>query len=638
MRTPIGILLYRFVILLFLYGICRMLFYAFNIGLFPGVTGYDLLIMELGGMRFDISAIMYLNLLYFLLQIIPFKFRHLPIYQKSIDYIFYVTNAIGLALNCIDFIYYRFTMRRTTVIVFDEFKNEENYWQLAYHFFIDYYYILLIWIGLVWLMIYLSKKIKVATKISGNSIRYYSLQSSGFVIVPLLIVLGIRSGLPPKQDFPLVPSDAGQYARHPNDIAIVQNTAFCMLRTSHKPVFKKQHYFDEATLETIYSPLHNPTPDSNFVAKNVIIIIVESFGKETIGVYNKHLENGNYKGYTPFIDSLAAHALIFPNSHANGRISIEGSPSTLASIPSLQESFTHTFYAANQLHSLPNRLATKGYSSMFAHGAPNGSLGLNAFAVAAGFEKYVGKDEYNNDDDYDGVWGIWDHLFLPYFANQCTELKTPFCASVFTTSSHHPYKLPEGLADEFEPGTLEIHKSIRYADYSLREFFNEAKKQPWYNNTIFVITGDHTCSPYHDEYKTTVGAFGVPLIFYSPDASLLGLDKRTAQQIDILPSVLSYLNYDEPFFAFGKDLFNQSVDNIAVNYTGNTFQLIWDNWVIQHDMENTIALYDLSTDPLQKDNLVEKNPAEQSRMEKKVKAVIQQYNNRMVENRMTYEQ
>ena len=415
LQTPIGVLVYRFFILLFLYGICRILFYAFNISLFPEVTAYDFFIMELGGMRFDISAILYINLLYFILQIIPFKFRHRRIYQKIIDYIFYITNAIGLACNCIDFIYYRFTLRRTTFIVFDEFKNEENYGQLAYHFLVDYYYIFLIWIGLIWLMIFMSKKIRVRQILMVNNFKYYAYQYSAFIIIPVLMVIGIRSGLGPKQDFPLVPSDAGQYVKHPNDIAIVQNTPFCLLRTLSKTAFKKQHYFDEVTLNSLYSPIHTPAHDLNFNAKNVVVIIVESLAKEPIGVYNKHLEGGNYKGYTPFIDSLAEHSLVFLNSYANGRISIEGGPSVLASIPSLQESFTHSFYYTNNFHSLPNRLSKKGYSSLFAHGAPNGSLGLNAFAVAAGFDTYAGKNEYNNNKDYDGVWGIWGSSFPSVF-------------------------------------------------------------------------------------------------------------------------------------------------------------------------------------------------------------------------------
>jgi len=634
MRSPLVVLIYKLSIVMFLYTVCRILFYSFNMGLFPDVNVGLFTIMLLGGLRFDLSAILYFNLLFILLQLIPFKFRHLPKYQKGLDYLFYFTNAIGLALNCIDIIYYRFTQRRTTLLVFDEFRNEQNYLQLAKHFFLDYFYILLIWIVLVALMVWLSRKLKVgAPKWSG--IKYYT---SGTIILAVFVgltVIGLRSGLPPKQDFPLAPSDAGQYTLHPNDVAIVQNTPFCMLRTVQNTVYKRQNYFQEEELNAIYSPIHRPDSVGEFKKMNVVLIIVESLGKETLGFYNPQLDNGTYKGYTPFLDSLAEHSLVFMNSFANSRISIEGTPAVAASIPSLQESFTQSFYANNKINSLASCLSEKNYESVFAHAAPNGSLGLNAFAVMAGIKKYIGKNEYNNDADFDGVWGIWDHKFLPFFARECTRLQQPFIATLFTTSSHHPYKIPAELSNNFAEGTLPIFRSIRYTDYSLRKLFSEASHQPWYDNTIFVITGDHTCSRYHDVYKTSLGAFGVPLIFYTPGKQLPARkDYGVAQQIDIMPTILNFLGYDKPYFAFGKDLLDDRQDKFAINYAGNAFQLIWDNWVLQHNTEASIALYNWKIDPLLKNNLVGKNDSVQFRMERKIKAIIQQHNNRMIDNQL----
>ena len=634
MRSPVGILAYKLSVIMFLYSVCRILFYLFNMGLFPGVNVNLFVIMMFGGLRFDLSAILYINLLFILLQLVPFKFRHSLNYQRRLDILFYATNAIGLALNCIDIIYYRFTQRRTTVIVFEEFKNEQNFLQLAKHFFLDYYYILLIWIFLILVMVLLTRKVKVLVPLC-SGLMYYALNTLILLALLTLTVIGLRSGLPPKQDFPLVPSDAGQYTVHPNDIAIVQNTAFCMLLTSGKPVYKKQDYFPEVDLASNYSPVHRPDSVREFKKMNVVLIIVESLGKETLGFYNRQLDNGTYQGYTPFLDSLAEHSLVYMNSFANSKISIEASPAVLASIPSLQESFTQSFYANNAINSLASCLSKKGYETMYAHGAPNGSLGLNAFTVIAGVSKYIGKDEYGNDADYDGVWGIWDHKFLPFFARECTKLQQPFQATVFSVSSHHPYKMPVELANHFAEGLLPIFKSIRYADYSLRKFFDEASRQPWFDNTIFVITGDHTCARYHEESKTSLGAFGVPLIFYTPGKQFLNSkDYRVAQQIDIMPTILNYLGYDKPYFAFGKDLLNDREDRIAITYTGNAFQLIWDSWVIQHNSSKTLALFNLKNDPLMRSNLVGKNDTIQNRMENKIKAIIQQYNNRMVDNKL----
>ncbi len=591
----------------------------------------------MGGLRFDLSAILYTNLIYAFLLLIPFRFRLHATYQKSLDYLFYFTNSIILALNCIDFVYYPFTQRRTTLIILDEFKNEQNYLQLATHFLISYAYILLIWIAMILVMIWLSKKVRF-TPFKWKGYKYYLLNTLVMIVYFGMMVIGLRSGLPPKQHFPLMPSDAGQYVSNPNDVALVQNTPFCLFLTWDKPVLKKQEFFPEKELASIYSPIHLPDSTLHQKKMNVVIIIGESLGKEAIGFYNKTLDNGTYKGYTPFLDSLAEHSLVYLNSFANSKISIEASPSVLASIPSLQESYTLSFYADNKINSLASCLSIKGYETAYAHAAPNGSLGLNAFAVIAGVSKYIGRTEYNNEKDFDGVWGIWDHKFLPFFARQCSELHPPFLSAVFTLSSHDPCKLPSdfhGIQDENVPKIL---KSINYLDYSLKLFFREASTQPWYNNTIFVITGDHTCTRYHEVYQNSLGSFGVPIIFYTPGKQLTpGCDiTRVAQQIDIMPTILNYLGYDKPYFAFGKDLFNPGTDNFAIDYIGNAFQMIWDNWVIQFDGTKTIALYNRGTDPCLRNNLLNKYPEKQNFLQQKIKAIIQQHNNRMVDNRLLY--
>ena len=575
--------------------------------------------------------------MYIILVLFPHRQHHKRGFIKWTNLLFYMTNGIALLLNCIDIIYYRFTNRRTSMMVFDEFSGETNYLQLTYHILLDYYYIGIIFIALIIGMVaFLRKEFFAKPYLSGW--KYFSINLILMSVFMGMSVIAVRGGLPPKQDFPLNPSDAGQYVQHPNDIAIVLNTPFTMLLSIDKPYYPvKQYYKTNQELEKEYSPVHKPDKLPVKRPLNIVVIMVESLGREVIGYYNQKLEDGKYKGYTPFLDSLCRHAYVFMNSYANSRISIEGTPAIAASIPSLEESFTVSLYSGNKINSLASCLKRVGYRTYYFHGAPNGSLGLNSFAKVAGFDYYIGTTEYNNDEDFDGTWGIWDHKFLPYMAIYLNKVQTPFLSYIFTASSHHPYKIPSELKDKFPDGTLQIHKSLSYTDYSLRLFFESARKQKWYRNTLFIITGDHTCTPYYPEFKTTTGVFAVPIIFYKPESDLVAIDSSVAQQIDIMPTILNYIGYDRPYMAFGQDLFKAGQYRFAVNYIGDAFQYIDDEWVLQFDLYKTVAMFHYKTDPLLEKNLVGKNLKVQELLERKIKAFIQQYNCRMVHNQLTIE-
>lgn len=633
---PITGVILQLGIMMALFTITRLIFYWFNLESFQTTTFSQLAIIFWGGLRFDLTAVIYLNILYSLLMLLPINGKSHPVYSAITHYIFYITNGIGLALNSIDFVYYKFTSRRTTVLVFEEFSNETNYLQLAYNFVFDYFLVVVIWLLLLGVLVFLSKKVVVSSKKITSLISFF-VQLVLFLMYSGLSIIGARSGLPPKQDFPLSPSDAGQYVENPGDIVLVQNTPFTMMMSLDKPKYAKQHYFKADALENEYSLLNSPDDSVAFNPLNIVVIMVEGLGREPVGVFNKNIENGTYKGYTPFLDSLANHSLIFLNSYANSRKSIEGSPAVLASIPSLQMSFTVSNYSGNKINSLPGKLSKKGYHTSFFHGAPNGSLGLNSFVTQAGIDHYFGKDEYGNNDDFDGVWGIWDHLFLPYAINTMDSFGEPFISTIFSSSSHHPYKIPEALTTKLPEGKIEIHKSIRYADYALRELFETAKTKSWYQNTLFVITGDHTCRSYYPEYQTSVGAFTVPIILFQPNSNLVGIDSTVVQQIDIMPTILNYLNYDKPYFAFGEDMLHPKKDKFAISYYGNAFQLIMDDWVLQYDLQKVVGLYNLQQDPVMMKNLVNKRPVIQAKMTRKIQAFIQQHNNRMVEDRLTVE-
>lgn len=620
------------------YTICRISFYLFNISFFPDMTWGRMSTIMLGGLKFDLSAVLYLNSLFILLTILPLTIKYHPTYQKVLHYIFIVTNGIGLAINIADNVYYRYTLRRTTITVLSQFENEQNFGALFFSFLVDYWYGFAFFFLILYLFIKCAKQIKVSGPQFKNKLTFYGSAVALMLIIIYLFIGGVRGGFR-HSTRPITISNAAEYATIPKDINLVLNTPFALMRTAKANVIEKVDYFSsEEALAEVYTPLHVPTDTAEFKYDNVVIIILESFSKEFVGAYNKNMGIENYKGYSPYIDSLIGKSLTYQYSLSNGRKSIDAMPSVICSIPSIEVPYVLSHYSGNKVNSLASLLKGKGYSTSFFHGAPNGSMGLQAFANLSGFDKYYGMTEYDNDDDFDGIWGIWDEKFLQYFANTLNTFKEPFYSTLFTVTSHPPHILPEEYKDTFKGGPLPIHKTIEYTDYSVKRFMETASKMPWFKNTLFVFTADHATAAIHYQlYNSSWGYYSIPLFFYKPGSDWSSFSDGIVQQIDIMPSVLGYLNYDKPYMAYGRNIFDPSVEPYAFNYADNVYQAFIGNYLLQFDGKKSVALYDFKNDKGLKTNLVNDRLDIVTAMETKLKAFIQQYNNRMVDDNLTLE-
>jgi phosphoglycerol transferase MdoB-like AlkP superfamily enzyme len=630
-------LFWRFVIVMFLFSVCRIIFYFINSGYFPNMTLAGMMKIMRGGIVFDTTAVLYTNSLYIVLLLLPFTFRYNSLYQTVLKFIFYITNSIALLMNCGDFIYFQFTLRRTTASVFSEFKHETNFGSLIPKFMVDYWYAVVIWIAMIAVLVLTYGKIKKTIETRGwkGHLVYFLNGTVLLLIIATFMVGGLRGGFR-HSTRPITLSNAGQYISEPLEATIVLNTPFAVIRTLKKQALVKENYFtSDEELSKVYTPIHTPLTKSKFKKQNVVIIILESFGREYFKSYNPELENGKYEGYTPFLDSLISQSLMAKYSFCNGRKSIDAMPSVLASIPMMVEPFVLTSYSGNKFNSIASILGKEGYHTAYFHGAPNGSMGFQAFANVAGFQEYYGMSEYPNSNDFDGMWGVWDEEFFQFFANKLNHFKQPFCAAIFSVSSHHPFKVPERYEGKFKQGTLPIHQCIGYTDYSLKKFFETASKMPWYDSTLFVITNDHANQAYFPEFKTNVGVFAGPFIMYKPDGSLKGISNDLVEQIDIMPSILGYLNYDQPFVAFGRNIFDSTQEPFVITYTSSTYQLIMGDYLYLNNGIVETGLYKFKTDKLLSENLQGKLPEVESKMETKLKAIIQQYNNRMIDNKLT---
>ena len=639
--SPIAFI-YNLALVYVVYGLCRLAYLFENWSVLS--EGFDTLsFWEVfkGCWMFDTSAILYTNALYAILMLIPLHVKEANWWQGMAKWVYVVVNSLCVIANLADAVYFQYTGRRTTSSVFQEFSNEGNIGDVIGVELLRHWYLVLVgvtlMVGLV--VLYAKPKGKLNLRMLKSKFIYYAIHLVCFGLYVPIMIAGMRGGATTAVR-PITISNANQYVNRPAEAALILNTPFSMIRTINKHVFVDPKFFSREELDTIYSPVHTPADSVVMKKKNVVVFIMESYGREYIGAYN------DYQGWTPFTDSLIKKSLTFDLTIANGRKSIDGMPSILSSIPRFIEPFFLTPASMNEVSGLAGELGKVGYESAFFHGAENGSMGFEAFAKTTGYQHYLGRTEYNQDKrfngdkDFDGMWAIWDEEFLQFYALKMSEMKEPFITSVFTASSHHPYAVPERYKDVYkdEPGDANImHKCIRYVDNALRLFFETAEKQPWYENTIFVLTADHTNMNSEPMYQTELGVCSVPILIFDPSGDIQPERRHCiAQQIDIMPTVLNYLGYNKPYVAFGQDLLHTSdQDTWAITNNNGLYHYVKGDYVLLFtESGQSKAIYNYKKDWYLKKNLLGKTGKVEQKMEREVKGLIQSYMERMTEDQL----
>ena len=625
-------LTYRILLAYLFYFVARILFFIYNGPLLKVDSIYNFLALSYHGLVFDTTTILYVNSLFILLSVLPLKINTKKGFQKFLFYLYFVTNLFAYATNFIDFIYYRYTFSRSTRASLDTLENEQNKALLLFNFMLNYWHVFLIFIvmAIVWIALY--KRYTVKQLIPKVNVKYFAVSTATFLVITTLCIGGIRGDFK-KSTRPINLLDASRYVTNASQADVVLNTPFSIIRTWNTNTFKKVNLVSKEEIDSLIVPIkqykNNPT-----TKPNVVIFILESYGREYVGAFNKNTKIPNYEGYTPFIDSLAQHSLIFTNAYANGWKSIHGVSSVIAGIPSFKDAFTSSPYPKQKIESLVSILKSQGYDTSFFHGAPNGSMGFLGFGNILGYNHYYGKTEYNNDEDFDGVWGIWDEPFFQYFNRELTKKKQPFMATLFSVSSHEPYKVPEKYQGKFPKGKVNINESVGYTDFALKQFFNAAKKESWFNNTIFVLVADHGNTIAYDEYRKEGYKHTVPILFYSPNEKYVGVNDEWAQQIDIYPTLLDMMGYQKPFRSWGRSLINdKQVPPFAVKYSANVYQFMMGNYVCTFDGANIVGYY-AKDDKDYQHNLINNKTPEMEAIGQRCKAFIQDYMARIIDKRL----
>lgn len=629
-------LLYRLLLVYLFYSLVRLLFFAFNTHLFAVVDAGKLFKLCYYGLAFDTTAIIYVNILFVVLSILPLTINTKPGYQKALAIIYFGTNLAAYATNFIDIIYYRFSQVRSTTGTLDLLSNETNKKALFAHFTWAYWYIWVIFTGCCILWVWLYKLVKVKPVTYHKPLTYFSFSVAALLLIVLLMVGGVRGDFK-HSTRPINMVDAYKHVTIPNQGDIVLNTPFALIRTIGSNNYKPEHWTDERYITANIKPVKQYTRQPA-VKPNVVVIILESMAREYWGSMNRGVNIPGFKSYTPFLDSLSDSSLIFTNAYATGRQSIHAMSSVLAGIPTFKRAFTSSPYAKQKIQSIVSVCDSMGYQTSFFHGAANGSMGFQGFGNILGYKNYYGRTEYNNDKDFDGIWGIWDEQFFQFMGKTLGQQQRPFMATLFTLSSHDPYQLPAKYVNRFKGGPLVIDKCVQYTDNALRQFFNYAKTQPWYHNTIFVITADHTSLTYYPEYSKEVNRFAVPILFFSTNKAyaLKGVRTDLASQMDIYPSVVDLIGYQKPFRSWGRSLISNLPAETprVINSTGDIYQFMQGNYIYLFDGKNITGIFAANDKGFEK-NL--KTGALNPEMEKGImdcKALIQDYMDRVLNGKL----
>ena len=334
--------------------------------------------------------------------------------------------------------------------------------------------------------------------------------------------------------------------------ADAQQTVRDMLLTSHDKLVEP----DIAAVRRDFTP----PAENTLPIRNVVVILMESFAGHSVGAL------GSDANITPNFDRLSKEGLLFDHFFSNGTHTHQGMFATMACFPNLPgfEYLMQTPEGSHKLSGLPQLLsAGRNYDDVYVYNGNFAWDNQSGFFSNQGMTNFVGRDDFVNPVFSDPTWGVSDQ---DMFDRGAQELKArqdgkPFYALLQTLSNHTPYALPENLPVERVTGhgSLDEHlTAMRYSDWALGQFFEKAKKEPYFKNTLFVVLGDHGFGNNRQLTEMDLGRFNVPMLLIGP-----GVQEKFGQrssivgtQVDVVPTIMGRLGGQTRNQCWGRDLLN----------------------------------------------------------------------------------
>lgn len=511
----------------------RLALYMSYADIFAKYQLKDIALAFIYGIRFDLSIFLTLTAFFWLLLLVPF---YRPLYLKFVLWLmFFVYGIIALFL-IVDVNYFGYVGRH--------FANEPfllgNDLSFGINILSDN--LLQLWgflTGGVVAAFLWSQFVNISDK--KVSMKKWAISS---VLWLGFIFLLIRGGIGLK---PISTIDA--FSEGDAELGnLTLNGAFTSARFLSQNLFTDKdayNFFDKNEAETIFLSSKSGSEcslpeDLVFEGKpNVVLILLESWSAYYVDFFG-----GKGFGITPNLDRLASQGIAFTRHYSPERRSISAIQAALTGIPPISGLPSLGFGLETMASgNVGGYFGSMGYYTIFVQSSMRRSFYMDAIAKSLGFKDYYGMEditvELNYPDSKASVFG-WDYETYNLFAEKLKEAGKPFFAFIFTGTTHVPYApLPEQFMKfphntETEDG---FKNTLYYADWSLGEFFKSIENEPWFTDTIFIITADHDLGKFENtEYPEN---FHVPFVIWSPKFTQGSVIDNVTSHIDITPTLLS---------------------------------------------------------------------------------------------------
>ena len=320
---------------------------------------------------------------------------------------------------------------------------------------------------------------------------------------------------------------------------------------------------DSAALRRVFTP----APNTQLPVKNVVVILMESFAGCYVGAL------GSTEQITPYFDQLSQEGLLFTQFFSNGTHTHQGMFASMACFPNLPafEYLMQSPEGGHDFSGLPQLLSSQGYQDAYVYNGDFAWDNQQGFFSNQGMTHFIGRNDYINPVVSDPTWGVSDQDMFQRAVQELNQLQgsKPFYALLQTLSNHTPYALPEQLpiTPVTGHGSLDQHlTAMRYSDWTLGQFFTQAKQQPWYQDTLFVVLGDHGFGTPESLTDMDLYRFHVPMLLLAPgiQEKFGATNAITATQVDMVPTIIGRFGKSVQHQCWGRDLLSLPKDDPGI--------------------------------------------------------------------------